>query len=276
MSPDERDDDLRRLWKSQAHDLPDLSLDLVQIRSRMLERRVHRRNIGEYAAALVVVAFVLPRIWTAPNGVLAAGGAVLLAGIAYVTYRLHAFGQARTMPSDLATRSCVEFHRAELERQRDLLQNIWTWYLLPFWPGMGLILLGATMERPEHWRFALGTAVLAILMAFQIAWMNKRSARTLQEMIDRLEENPVTAFRRDPPSLTLAQRLSVWFLTSFLGATAVGFLVGRLFPEVKANFFGLGDLPPVTRDGLFVLVLIVAGVIVQALWWLIRRRSTKS
>jgi hypothetical protein len=54
-------------------------------------------------------------------------------------------------------------------------------------------------------------------------------------------------------------------LTSFLGATAVGFLVGRFFPEVKANIFGLGGLPPVTRDGLFVLVLIVAGVTVQAL-----------
>ena len=79
MTPDERDEDIRRLWKGQADDLPDLLLDTVQTRSRMLERRVHRRNIGEYAAALVVVAFVLPRIWTAPNGVLAAGGSVLLA-----------------------------------------------------------------------------------------------------------------------------------------------------------------------------------------------------
>jgi hypothetical protein len=276
MSPDERDDDLRSLWKSQADDVPSLSLDLVRIRSRMLERRVHRRNISEYAAGLVVVAFVLPRLWTAPNGVLAAGGVVLLAGIAYVTYRMHASGSARKMPSDLATRSCVEFHRAELERQRDLLQNIWTWYLLPLWPGMGLILIGATMERPDRGLFALGTAVLAVLVAFQIAWMNKRSARTLQEMIDRLKENPVVALRTEPPSLTLMQRLSVWFLTSFLGATAVGFLMGRFYPEVKANVFGLGGLPAVTRDGLFVLVLVVAGVTVQALWWMIRRRSNKN
>jgi hypothetical protein len=276
MTPEERDEDIRRLWKSQANDLPGLSLDIVQTRSRMLERRVHLRNMGEYGAALVVVAFVLPRIWTAPNGVLASGGVVLLAGIAYVMYRMRAFGSARAMPSDLVTRSCVEFHRAELERQRDLLQNIWTWYLLPFWPGMGLILIGATMERPDRWPFALGTAVLAVLMAFQIAWMNKRSARTLQEMIDGLKENPVAALRRDPPSLTLAQRLSVWFLTSFLGATAVGFLVGRFFPEVMADIFGLGGLPPVTRNGLFVLVLIVAGVAVQALWWMIRRFRTKT
>ena len=98
------------------------------------------------------------------------------------------------------------------------------------------------MERPDRWPSALGTAVVAVLMAFQIAWMNKRSARTLQEMIDRLKENPVAVLRRDPPSLTLAQRLSVWFLTSFLGATAVAFLMGRFFPDAKATMFGLVGL----------------------------------
>jgi hypothetical protein len=70
--------------------------------------------------------------------------------------------------------------------------------------------------------------------------------------------------------------VSLWFLTSFLGATVVGFLVGRFFPEVKANIFGLEVLPPVTRDALFVLVLIVAGVTVQALWWMIRTRQIKN
>jgi hypothetical protein len=272
MTPDERDDDLRRLWKSQADDLPGVSLDIVQARSRMLERRVYRRNIGEYAAALVVVVFVIPRILTAPNGVLAAGGGVLLAGIAYVIYQMHLSGSARTMPADLGVRSCVEFHRAELERQRDLLQNIWTWYLLPFWPGMGLILIGSTLEQPERWPFALGTAVLAVLMAFQIAWMNKRSAKTLQEMIDRLKENPMAALSTDPPSLTLAQRLSVWIMMSFLGATAALFLMQRFFPEVKAGILDFVGLPPATPNAVFILVLLVVGVTLQAVWWIIRRR----
>lgn len=272
MTPDDRYDDLRRLWKGQANDVRGLSLDVVRMRSRALERRVRYRNTGEYAAALVVVAIALPWIWRAPNGVLGAGCGLLLAAVGYVTNRLHAFGAARIMPSDLGVRSCVEFHRAELERQRDLLQNVWTWYLLPFWPGMALILVGATIERPEQWPFAAGTAALAVAMAFQIAWMNKRSAKALQERIDRLEENPVAALQMGPPSLTLGQRLSVWFLTSFLGATAAGFVMGRFFPEVKADIFGLGGLPAPTRDGLFVLILIVAGVVVQALWWALRRR----
>ncbi len=272
MTRDDLDDDLRRLWTHQAQDVPNLSLDVVRQRSRMLERRLRRRNYVEYAAALVVLAFVAPRMWSAPNGVLAAGGAVLLTGIAYVMYRLHTGGSARTIPSDLGVQSCIDFHRAELERQRDLLQNVWRWGLLPFWPGMALILIGGLIERPDRWPFALGTAALAVLMALQIAWMNKRSAKTLQEIIARLEENPVAAFKSDPPSLDLSQRVSVWLLTSFLGANAVWFVMARFFPEAKASIPGLAGLPTFTRNIVFVLALIVAGVTIQALWWKIRRR----
>ena len=67
-------------------------------------------------------------------------------------------------------------------------------------------------------------------------------------------------------------KMGAGFLTSFLGATAVGLLAGRFFADVKANMFGLEALPSVTRDSLFVLILIVAGVTVQALWWLMGRR----
>jgi hypothetical protein len=82
----------------------------------------------------------------------------------------------------------------------------------------------------------------------------------------------VSALKGNPLPLTLAQRMSVWLLTSFLAATALGFLLGRFYPDVKANLLGLGTLPPVTRDGIFVLMLMVAGVAVQALWWIMRRR----
>ena len=143
-------------------------------------------------------------------------------------------------------------------------------YVMPFWPGMAAILVGATIERPEQWLFAAGTAALAVAMAFR---SRGRTAKALQERIDRLKENPVAALQVGPPSLTRGQHLSVWFLTSFLGATAAGFVIGRFFPEMKADIFGLGGLPAPTWDGVFVLVLIVAGVVAQALWWTLRHRG---
>ena len=82
----------------------------------------------------------------------------------------------------------------------------------------------------------------------------------------------MAALRTARPSLTLAQRLSVWVLTSFLGATAILFVVQRFSPEVKAGIRGFAGLPAATSNAVFILVLLVVGVTVQAAWWMIRRR----
>ncbi len=118
----------------------------------------------------------------------------------------------------------------------------------------------------------LGTATLAVLMAFQIAWLNKRSARTLQDIIDTLGENPAAALSSPAPTLTLPQRLSVWFLMSFVGATVVAVVIRQLLPEAIGNVPGLMRLPSEARYPALVAALIPAGMALQALWWTLRRR----
>jgi hypothetical protein len=80
------------------------------------------------------------------------------------------------------------------------------------------------------------------------------------------------AFRTDPPSLTLAQRSSVWFMMSFLGATVVLVVMQRFFPGVKEGIQSAAGLPAETPNAVFLLLLAVVGVAVQAAWWMIRRR----
>ena len=63
-----------------------------------------------------------------------------------------------------------------------------------------------------------------------------------------------------------------WFLISFLGATAIGLVTRRFFPEAIASIQPLSELPAVTRNIVVLLVLAVAGMVIQALWWAIRRR----
>ena len=63
---------------------------------------------------------------------------------------LHLWGTARTLPSDLALTSALEFHRVQLERQRDLLRSVWWWYLLPFAPGVLVLEIGHALAQPER------------------------------------------------------------------------------------------------------------------------------
>jgi hypothetical protein len=52
-------------------------------------------------------------------------------------------------------------------------------------------------------------------------------------------------------------------------------VIGRFFPDTKARIPGLSERPTVTRDIVFVLVVLLAGVAAQALWWVMRRRSRR-
>ena len=52
---DSPQDPAQTLWQSQSRGVPAMSLEQVREKARQLERRVARRNLREYIAAVVVV-----------------------------------------------------------------------------------------------------------------------------------------------------------------------------------------------------------------------------
>jgi len=58
---------------------------------------------------------------------------------------------------------------------------------------------------------------------------------------------------------------------SFLGATALLFVMQVFFPEAKASIIDFAGLPAATPNAVFILVLLAVGVAAQAAWWMIRR-----
>ena len=76
----------------------------------------------------------------------------MIVGTLFMVYTLHKRGSARTVSAEFELRTCMDFHRKELQRQRDLLRDVWSWYLLPFVPGMLVFragLLEQALERPN-------------------------------------------------------------------------------------------------------------------------------
>ena len=113
-----------------------MSLDAIRKRARQLERKVLWRNAREYAAAVVVFAAFGMSAWREANAVILVGDGLIDLATIFVVYHLRARGSVRTMTPDLVLTACLHFHRAELIRQRDLVQGVWWWYLFPFVPGV--------------------------------------------------------------------------------------------------------------------------------------------
>lgn len=191
------DSDMTDVWKNQPVERVEISLEEIRRKAQKLEKRVLWRNLREYAASAIVIASFGYYIWKFPAPMIRFGCVLVIAGTLFVVYALHKRGAARTAPAELAFRTCVDFHRKELERQRDLLHSVWWWYLLPFVPGLTVFLLGLfrwTMEQPNapaHTgvivvTFAL-TAVGCAILFVGVGKLNGWAARKLQREIDALD-----------------------------------------------------------------------------------------
>jgi TRAP-type uncharacterized transport system fused permease subunit len=182
MTQQPPDDDFIRLWQEQTDG--GTKMAEIRLKAARLESVVRRRNLLEFAAAAVVVVAFTRIIWNSPSVLARVGAALILLATAYVVYRLHRHGSTLVMPEELALTSCVDFHRAQLLRQRDLLRSVWRWYLLPFVPGLFLLLLSQAAADPGR---AARAAIISGLVFLGIGWLNERAARRIDGDIESLD-----------------------------------------------------------------------------------------
>jgi hypothetical protein len=178
-------DNLKRLWQNQSVEPVQTSLEDIRQKAERFQKKIRNRNLREYVAAALVFAGFGYFMWRFPETRLACG--LMLAGTVYVVYQLHTKGAAKTIPESLALRPCIEFHRRELERQRDLSRDVWKWYLLPFVPGLVAVIAVPLLHLPpEKWIRALPFIPLWAAMFYAVWRLNRRGADKLQRQIDEL------------------------------------------------------------------------------------------
>lgn len=188
------------LWQQGSDEPPRFTPEELRDSISRFERTIRRRNLREYAAAALVMGVFVYHGWMFPTLLLRVGCGLIIAGTAYVVYQLHRRASVRPALADMGLRSCVDFQRSELVRQRDALKAVWSWYLLPFLPGMAVFLIGLfqfTMRvaeaanRPFHTGAAVAGFCLlggCIVVVFVAVWLlNRQAAKKLQMQIDDLD-----------------------------------------------------------------------------------------
>jgi len=193
MAPEKRPADASNLWRTQPSEDAPVSLENIHHRARQFQSEIRRRNLREYIAALLVVFMFGRYLWVYPGWMTKAGGALSVIAALFVMWQLHRRGRSEALP-DESGMPIVDFHRAELIRQRDMLKSVGSWYLAPFVPGLVLLAMGRYYQvhaigrtlAADHRIIILANVV--VLLVFAAVWLlNVWAAQRLQRKIDQLE-----------------------------------------------------------------------------------------
>ena len=124
--------------------------------------------------------------WRTPDPLFRLGHGLVIAGTLFIIHRIRTRAQFDPIPVDGAAAVLIAAYRRQLERQRDLLRTITSWYLLPLLPGMAVLVVAQTMARGTPGG-AWGTFVLFLVVAVLTRQLNFRVAGKVQDKIDRLK-----------------------------------------------------------------------------------------
>lgn len=189
MTPDEY---ARSNWQSASGAGTIPTIDVLRARTESFRRTIWRRNLIEYVAGALVIAGFSFTLVAIPLPLMKVASALIIAGTVYVLWQLRR--RAGNLASaDYSGAVPVLVHqRASLVRQRDALEGVFWWYILPFLPGMALFFAAPVLAfPPDLWSegFVRVVASAAILLAIMVGtwWINQRAARTLQAQIEEID-----------------------------------------------------------------------------------------
>jgi Flp pilus assembly protein TadB len=193
MAPEQSHEDEKNVWRKQHTEDTVMTLANIHERAQKFQTQVRRRNVREYIAVLVVVLVFGFYFWIFPGWMMKTGSALSIVAALFVAWQLHRRGAAQALTANSGM-PLVDFHRAELMRQRDLAKSVGVWYLAPFVPGCVLLVLGRYFQFHvpgrtltwDHQIILMAAAVVALI--FGIVWLlNAWGAERLQRRIDQLD-----------------------------------------------------------------------------------------
>lgn len=164
-----------------------MPLEEIRRQAQQFEKRILSRNLREYAGGAVGLAVFAYYMFKFPSPMARAGSALTIAGILFIMFQIYRHAAPGSLPADLARTASLDYHRRELERQRDLLRSVWRWYIAPIVPGLVVFTAGTVPHSAPGWVYlVLGLFYAAVFGG--IVWLNNRAALGLDRQIAELEQ----------------------------------------------------------------------------------------
>lgn len=184
------DDPAKQAWQSSVEIAGAPPLEEVRKGANKFYCFVWWRNFIEYAACVIVIAAFSVYVFILPMPLQRVGSAMIVVATFYVAWQLHRRASA-VPPEEAGTMPLYLFMRVQFVRHRDALRSIFWWYLLPFVPGLSVLVAGSLYAPDTHpdgptWRDAVGVTAMTLVFVV-IWWLNQRVVRRLQKHIDEID-----------------------------------------------------------------------------------------
>jgi hypothetical protein len=179
-------------WQASVDEAPLPVLADLRSSADLFYRRIRLRNRVEYGAAALVILCFGAYCFLLPSPIARIGAFLVVLGTLYVVWQLHRRASAIAPPPAEAALPLIAHQRAQLVRQRDALAKVWLWYLLPFAPGLAVMMLGPTVARGPAALLHMGwgnilSMLFMVAMFAGIWWLNRRGAKMLGKAIAELD-----------------------------------------------------------------------------------------
>jgi hypothetical protein len=182
------EDQLKALWQGQDTETPTMTAMAIRALARNYGDHLRSRTwfgLGLVAFVVLIYGAYLKR---APNEIARAGDVIILAGLTWMAWRMLRRRPTRFLPPEASTTALIEFHRAELMRQRTSYGRILV-TAAPLFFGAAMVVVGLQTSQPHaSWT---RTAPFFLLMAlwFVLAYfVQRRQARRLAEQIAEMDD----------------------------------------------------------------------------------------
>jgi uncharacterized membrane protein YqjE len=181
-----------KAWQASVAEAPLPAVAELRADADRFHRQIQWRNRTEYGAAALVILCFGTYVFLLPSPIARVGAALVILGTLIMVWQLNRRASAIAVPPADAALPLIVHQRAQLVRQRDALAQVGRWYLLPFVPGLAVMMFGPTIARDPaallHLALNESLSILFVILVFAgIWWLNRRAARKLGKTIAELD-----------------------------------------------------------------------------------------
>lgn len=187
------EDELVKIWQSSPNQERikfDQSRLMLEVQSGIdrFERMVKYRDLREMIGAVIVIPAFAIFAYKTPHVLSKAGAVFIVLWAIYVLIRLRNARKQKPASYQENYVAYLRQNREHLNAQKNLLNTVLYWYIIPCLIGTTTILVGFFLES-GNFGALIRTEVLFVLTGVLIYFLNKRAVKkTLVPRLEKIEE----------------------------------------------------------------------------------------